>query len=719
MKADVSTANAAEPEVDQQMLAMVRVVTENAIVELRRYAQTALAEVQQAAKTSLDEHRLLIEQERHFIRGISPEGGVVRRLSSSSVTPRSTLQVSESGMLAASDQASAARVEFREKVSEGQTANDNDSIQSDINTTGMMSGARTPMTPDPSTVRPSAQDARDNWMPTAPTKAFGATDSMLRAFAMGLGPMQRLCQHIVGATYFNYAMSAVIMCNSVLIGYEIDVELRNQDAVWLGWTEHAFLAIYVFELLLHAVAFGSHFLDSNWIRFDLLLVVIGVTSSWIIVPVLTYVDLGSGQGKVLETMKQLIIFRIARLMRLGRAIRLMESFEILGKLVQGLLSSVSTMVSAFLLIFLIISVLACIAAELITKSDLRTHPVTGPLIATRMQDIPNIVLSLLQFTTADNISTLYVPLVQARPWLAVYWLFTLLVVSILLMNLVTAIVVEDSITRASQDVEMQNARVKRKLKRYKPIIESVFEELDVSGDDCLQISEVIEGLKNMHALRTKIPEDLKCALSDKLVDLFEYIDIDGSGTLSKAEFIDGVVHLALTNVPVETIQIIQLLRFQRSRTGRTEQALSAILHDLNIEFDFAKPSSDADEELSQASLGITSGRVISMGGEGRGFLLEEGVAVDSCDSCPIALITSAQVPTSTAERETVCVENKAMFGPGADCQAFSTPFTDAALAEGSTFADRPSVVNYDMNSGRLPRGLRPVDEIHKEYEFDI
>jgi len=260
--------------------------------------------------------------------------------------------------------------------------------------------------------------------------------------------------------------------------------------------------------------------------------------------------------------------------------------------------------------------MACMGAELITKSPiLRSHPVVGPIIENRLNSLPEIFMYLFQFTNDDSPHSLYVPIIQAQPYLAIYFLVSLVVVSFLLMNLVTAMIVEDSIKRSHQDEDLVHRFRRRKFQRLKPIITAVYEEMDADHDGQLEISEILNSIGH---IKTKVPHELQAVLSpERLADIFEYIDLDGSGELSREEFTEGVGNLAVSNVAVETTQILTILREQRRRATVVEKILAELCQDLDLLFgrpvlemsedseeqDPEKPMSnhDRDRELCQTT----------------------------------------------------------------------------------------------------------------------
>merc|ERR1712217_924458 len=79
------------------------------------------------------------------------------------------------------------------------------------------------------------------------------------------------------------------------------------------------------------------------------------------------------------------------------------------------------------------------------------------------------------------------------------------------------------------------------------------------------------------------PEMRKVLTTDKLSDLFEWMDVDEGGTLSKEEFTEGVCDLALLEVPLELLQILVILRKHTAVLADSHMALHHLRQAASVE----------------------------------------------------------------------------------------------------------------------------------------
>jgi hypothetical protein len=245
----------------------------------------------------------------------------------------------------------------------------------------------------------------------------------------------------------------------------------------------------------------------------------------------------------------MMVFKVLRLFRLARTVRLIAQFKVLWMLVRGLLYSLNTIFFTFVIIFLIIYIYACLALELITKSSFRDDDVFNTMVELYFPDMPYTMMTLTQFVTCDSAASIYGAFIPYNPLLySIYFFGFLLVVSVALMNLVTAVIVEGSLDQASNDKDAARAYEQAELKKIIPKIRDMFEALDADGSGTLELDEV----KNA-------PESVKrelaiCMQTDELVDLFELLDLDDSGEIRVDEFIDGLSKIAISKEPLDSVR---------------------------------------------------------------------------------------------------------------------------------------------------------------------
>ncbi|CAK0847184.1 unnamed protein product [Prorocentrum cordatum] len=109
-----------------------------------------------------------------------------------------------------------------------------------------------------------------------------------------------------------------------------------------------------------------------------------------------------------------------------------------------------------------------------------------------------------------------------------------------------------------EDAEEMQIHLRRKLRKILPEIDEVFDGLDTNGNNALEIEELIQAAED--GVLT-FPEDIKSYVDpSKLLDIFDFLDANQSGVIERQEFFEGICHLVVSSVPLETTQILQLVR---------------------------------------------------------------------------------------------------------------------------------------------------------------
>jgi len=360
---------------------------------------------------------------------------------------------------------------------------------------------------------------------------------------------------LLNNTKFETFIGCVIVLNSVLMGVETQLEMVGNDASIFSVLEHVFLACYTIELCMWFYAYGFSILCNNgWVAFDCLLVVFGIIGNYVIGP------LAKNNDSLQSSLGGLLVMRMMRLFRLARILRLLVVFKVLWKLVRGLLGSAGTIGYTMGLIAVIVYMFACMAGELITKKlrDSEDKDVAA-IVEMHFSTLPVTMLSLLQFVSIDGIADIYFPLVKADPVLMLFFLPFILIVSVSLMNLVTAVIVEGALEQGKQDREAMARYRNYEFKKMVPTLRGMFNEMDSDGDGHLTWDE-------FQSASAEIKEDLAEYMNESshdMQELFEMLDVDDSGEVSVDEFCDGLAKLVHSDAPVEIIRVLKQLAIIR------------------------------------------------------------------------------------------------------------------------------------------------------------
>lgn len=389
---------------------------------------------------------------------------------------------------------------------------------------------------------------------------------------------RKLCHKFVSWPGFDSFIGMIILANGLTIGVDTQVQARiplgcDDNCVcvhpgtvcrladpWVAIVDYAFFGIYILELVLRFCAFGPRVVKSNWVKFDMFLVASATAD---ILLKATAVEA--------EFLKQVMLVRLLRLARLARLVRLIVQFQTLWKLVNGLMSCANTLFWTFLLMSILSYIGALFGMDL-CDYDLSLPPDHPYNVAALeyFRGLDNSVFTLVQLFTFDSIAAIYRPLVQHRPWLFFYFMAVLLVLSIALMNLVTAIMVEGALAIAEQDKSLRKNHEQAKKKRQMAQLKLMFDELDEDGSGELTLDEI-----------NSAPADVMQSLfeiagTEDIPTLFEMLDYDGGGTLETDEFCEGIFKASTSTKPLE---LDRLMKQCRDILGNSRKALDILYGD--------------------------------------------------------------------------------------------------------------------------------------------
>jgi hypothetical protein len=152
--------------------------------------------------------------------------------------------------------------------------------------------------------------------------------------------------------------------------------------------------------------------------------------------------------------------------------------------------------------------------------------------------------------TLDSIGDIYRPLIVMCPgsqgWLIMaYFVAYIFLVSVALMNLVTAVIVNGAFEQASQDRNAVAMHEEQARKRLVKQLRAVFVRLDENGSGTISRDEIwAVSPADMQVLRSLTQ------MTDPS-EIFEELDLDGSGEVDIDEFCDGLWQVVVSKVSVE------------------------------------------------------------------------------------------------------------------------------------------------------------------------
>ncbi|RMC03174.1 hypothetical protein DUI87_20368 [Hirundo rustica rustica] len=295
-----------------------------------------------------------------------------------------------------------------------------------------------------------------------------------------------LCQTIIAHKLFDHVVLAFIFLNCITIALERpQIEHRSTERIFLTVSNYIFTAIFVAEMTLKVVSLGLYFGDQAYLR-----------SSWNILDgFLVFVSLidivvsvaSAGGAKILG------VLRVLRLLRTLRPLRVISRAPGLKLVVETLISSLKPIGNivliccAFFIIFGILGVQLfkgkfyhCLGVDIrniTNRSDCVAANYKWVHHKYNFDNLGQALMSLFVLASKDGwVNIMYngldavavdqQPVTNNNPWMLLYFISFLLIVSFFVLNMFVGVVVENfHKCRQHQEAEEARRREEKRLRR--------------------------------------------------------------------------------------------------------------------------------------------------------------------------------------------------------------------------------------------------------------
>jgi len=363
---------------------------------------------------------------------------------------------------------------------------------------------------------------------------------------------------LVTSQYFEFFITVMILGNCVTMGIEAETLLgkaKNFERT-VAVSEHFFTAAFLIEFLLRLPVYGCRsflpFVGSIWHFLDALLVLVsGVMVTWIL-PLCKIGDTGF--------VRTLTVLRAFRLVRLVRVVRKVELFHEVYMLLRGLTASIRTLFWTIVVVFFFTYVFAVFGVVLISVEikDEYDDGASGDAelgsLVDRLGGILEMMFTLIQVLTLDSWNDAIArPLMNYIPWAWVFLYFYVSFAVWVLMNLVTAIIVENALTNSKKDEEQLLAQKERGRVADLETFRDLFERMDLDHDGQLTWEEFENAFEDP-GISTKLR--LLDFQQEDCHEVFQLLDT-GDGFLSLQEFFEGITSMQGVAMAKEVFRILK------------------------------------------------------------------------------------------------------------------------------------------------------------------
>jgi len=324
-------------------------------------------------------------------------------------------------------------------------------------------------------------------------------------------------------------LSILVIYNLIIVVVETDSQAQGSEMpTWAIVSNYVLMFVFGVEIGSKMLVYHINFFKDPWCVMDFLVV-------WpdILLEII---------GAVIDSkVGSLSFFRVLRLLRLARAVRILSWFPELFALVKGLAFAFRAIFWGTILIMLILMIWSVMAVQFVQPlmEDLAANNAWPDChrCPAAFDSVPASMLTFIQQIVAgDSWGEVTVPIIEAYPLTSVFFVAVLVSVGLAILNLILAVIVDKADDAKQDSLRISVEKKKLEQAQARLVLKQICAEIDTDQGGHLQYDELIDGYNN-HQDFQDICNDMDITLEDMNV-VWAMLDTDDSGEVSYDEFVE-------------------------------------------------------------------------------------------------------------------------------------------------------------------------------------
>eukprot|EP00928_Gymnodinium_smaydae_P095275 TRINITY_DN8171_c0_g2_i1.p1 TRINITY_DN8171_c0_g2~~TRINITY_DN8171_c0_g2_i1.p1 ORF type:complete len:655 (-),score=67.84 TRINITY_DN8171_c0_g2_i1:33-1925(-) len=265
--------------------------------------------------------------------------------------------------------------------------------------------------------------------------------------------VQHIARSIVSSRLTKYIVTSLIISNAVSIGAQVHWAVkypRMRLPNVFDYIEIGFLIVFALELVVRLIAEARHFISCenkhvHWNVMDVILVSHGIFDMVMKNVLFDTLDVGVMR-----------LIRIARLTRVVRVIRVMRFFRDLRVMINGIVSTLKSLLWAICTIFIIIYIVSIVVVEVISNQLAAADPQDEDAIMLQRQfgSLFDTMFLLFQSISGGvDWDVVSLPLFRISTWMGAFFTTYVAFSLFCVLNVITGVFVDNSARISMRDEE--------------------------------------------------------------------------------------------------------------------------------------------------------------------------------------------------------------------------------------------------------------------------